>query len=86
MKKIRQIRSFNLVLSLVETLLSRNFCQDCVKVKFRNFHSVIDVNVCLFLSENSTILLSMIFYVKSIVAFSKTLDLDFDESMQCSRE
>ena len=35
----RQISS--LVTSLVKTLISRNFCQKCVRVNFRNFHTVI---------------------------------------------
>ena len=38
MKKFRQIIS--LVISLVKTLLSRNFYQKCVKVNFRNYHTV----------------------------------------------
>ena len=29
-----------LVISLVKPLLSRNFCQKCVRVNFRNFHTV----------------------------------------------
>ena len=37
-KKFRQINS--LVFSLVNTLLSRNFCQISVTVNFRNFHTV----------------------------------------------
>ena len=37
-KKFRQISS--IVTSLVKTLLSRNFCQKRVRVKFRNFHNV----------------------------------------------
>ena len=37
-KKFRQINS--LVFSLVNTLLSRNFCQKSVTVNFRNFHTV----------------------------------------------
>ena len=38
-KKIfRQINS--LVISLVKLLLSQNFCQKCVRVNFRNFHTV----------------------------------------------
>ena len=35
-KKIRQINY--LVISLVKPLLSRNFCQKCVRENFRNFH------------------------------------------------
>ena len=38
-KKFRQINS--LVLSLVKTLLSRNFCQISVTVNFHNFHNVV---------------------------------------------
>ena len=34
-KKFRQIK---LVISLVKPLLSRNFCQKCVRVNFRNFY------------------------------------------------
>ena len=37
-KNFRQINS--LVFSLVKTLLSRNFCQKCVRVNFCNFHTV----------------------------------------------
>ena len=37
-KVFREISS--LVTSLVITLLSRNFCQKCVRVNFRNFHSM----------------------------------------------
>jgi len=37
-KNFRQINS--LVISLVKPLLSRNFCQKCVRVNFRNFHTV----------------------------------------------
>ena len=37
-KKIRQINY--LVISLVKPLLSRNFCQKCVRENFRNFHNV----------------------------------------------
>ena len=37
-KKFRQINY--LVISLVKTLLSRNFCQKRVRVNFRNFHTV----------------------------------------------
>ena len=41
-KKIfRQINS--LVIYLVKSLLSRNFCQKCVRENFRNFHSVVTV-------------------------------------------
>ena len=38
-KKIRQINY--LEISLVKTLLSRNFCQKWVRVNFRNFHTVL---------------------------------------------
>ena len=38
-KKIRQINCF--VISLVKTLLSRNFCLKRVTVNFHNFHTVI---------------------------------------------
>ena len=41
LKIFRQINS--LVTSFVKTLLSRNFCQRCVTVKFRNFHTVCTV-------------------------------------------
>ena len=37
-KKFRQINS--LVISLVKALLSRNFCQNCVRVNFRIFHTL----------------------------------------------
>ena len=37
-KKFRQITY--LVISLVKLLLSRNFCQKCVRVNSRNFHTV----------------------------------------------
>ena len=37
-KIIRQINY--LVISLVKPLLSRKFCQKCVRVNFRNFHTV----------------------------------------------
>ena len=37
-KKIRQINS--LVITLVKTLLSRNFCQKCVRLNRSNFHIV----------------------------------------------
>ena len=37
-EKFRQINY--LVISLVKPLLSRNFCLKCVRVNFRNFHSV----------------------------------------------
>ena len=37
-KKFRQINY--LVISVVKTLLSRNFCQKIVKVNYRNFHTV----------------------------------------------
>ena len=40
-KKIfRQINSLVLVTYLVKPLLSRNFCQKCMRVNFRNFHTV----------------------------------------------
>ena len=32
-----------LVISLVKLLLSRNFCQKCVRVNFRNFHTVSNI-------------------------------------------
>ena len=38
-EKLRQINSS--VLSLVKTLLSRNFCQRSLTVNFRNFHTVV---------------------------------------------
>ena len=47
----REISS--LVTSLVKTLLSRNFCQKCVRVKFHNFHSTVHCAHC----GNYTILL-----------------------------
>ena len=37
-KIFRQINY--LVISLVKPLLSRNFCQKCMRVNFRNFHNV----------------------------------------------
>ena len=43
-KFFRQINY--LVISLVKQLLSRNFCQKCVRVNFRNFHSVIGKIQC----------------------------------------
>ena len=36
-KKFRQINS---LVTLVKPLLSRNFCQKCVRENFRNFHTV----------------------------------------------
>ena len=62
MKKIRQINY--LVISLVKPLLSRNFSQKCVKVKFQNFHSVCylvwnfqDFSVTQILREIKTVLI-----------------------------
>ena len=37
-KKIRQINY--LVIPVINTLVSRNFCQNRVRVNFRNFHTV----------------------------------------------
>ena len=39
-KIFRQINSLVIVISLVKTLLSRNFCQKCVGPKRSNFHTV----------------------------------------------
>ena len=52
-KKIREITY--LAISLVKLLLSRNFCQKCVRVNSRNFHTV----------EKVEILSSSICFVKS---------------------
>ena len=40
LKKIRQINL--LVISLIRTMLSRNFCQKSAKINFRNFHTSYD--------------------------------------------
>ena len=45
-----------LVISLVKTLLSRNFCQKGVKDNFRNFHTAQKFPHCVLLSEISDIL------------------------------
>ena len=45
----REISS--LVTSLVKTLLSRNFCQKCVRVNFRNFHRRVVSQQCNFSSS-----------------------------------
>ena len=37
-----------LVISLVKLLLSRNFCQKCVRVNSRNFHTVCTIHDCTF--------------------------------------
>jgi len=42
---------------LVKTLLSRNFCQKCVRLNFRNFHNVVRIfsRNLIFLSKNHEI-------------------------------
>ena len=63
-KKFRQINY--LVISLVKPLLSLIFCQNCVRVNFRNFHTV----QC----GNCRIFLSLRFYVKSILENLEVLE------------
>ena len=48
-KKIRQINY--VVISFVNPLLSRNFCEKSVRVNFRNFHTVVWKNAKFTLTE-----------------------------------
>ena len=75
-KKFRQIHS--LVTYLVKPLLSRNFCQKCVREISRNFHTVTG---CL---ENTNP--GCLFSVKSLFGSSKHYTIQFDEKTMISRK
>ena len=66
----RQISS--LVTSLLKTLISRNFCQKCVIVNFRNFHTALCIS--LFFGKNfvkTTFTLIILISQKNITKFPK---------------
>ena len=85
-KIFRQFDSF--VISLVQTLLSRNFCQKSVRVNFRNFHTVC-LSYCVLVLDQSMYFLFLwpikhVFQCKMIdssysceVAFFREIDLGF---------